>query len=264
MTTSKKFVFVFIILIIFACFLIFLSPFSNKPSQNPNNTDGPLKAAIVDQLSISQPNGTFVETSIAVLNTSGFEAYYFGGENVTVDFYRDLPSYDFDLIIFRVHSTGECSAENAPPWVVFFSNEPYNEAKHFSEQMAGQVVRVRFVGEESDSYFGITPLFVKDCLNGRFSDAVIIAMGCDGLKYTSMADAFVQKGAEVYIGWDEDVFAHHTDLATTHLLQCLIIQRLTIAQAIAETRNKVGPDPAFNSKLTFTPITATLYVIPES
>jgi len=76
MTTSEKFVFVFVIFIIFTCLLIFLSPFSNKPSQNPSHTDGSLKAAIVDQLSISQPNETFVETSLAILNTSGFEAYY--------------------------------------------------------------------------------------------------------------------------------------------------------------------------------------------
>lgn len=264
MTTSKRFVYVFIALLIFVCFLIFLFPFSNKPSQNPNHTDGSLKAAIVDHLSISQPNKTFVETSMATLNTAGFEVHYFARENVTVDFYRNLPSYDFDLIIFRVHSTGECSAENAPAWVVFFTGEPYSETTHFNEQMASQVVRVRFVGEQSDRYFGITPLFVKDCMNGRFSDTVIIAMGCDGLKHTSMADAFVQKGAKVYIGWDGDVFAHHTDLATTHLLQCLIKNRLTIAQAIAETNNKVGPDPSFNSKLRFTPIKETLYVIPHS
>jgi hypothetical protein len=261
----KGFVYVLVVLLVFACFLIFLFfPFSNKPFQNPNQTSTSLKAAIVDQLSISQPNETFVETSRAILTTTSFEVHYFTGENVTVDFYRNLPSYNFDLIIFRVHSTGECSAENAPAWVVFFTGEPYSETKYWSEQLGGQVVSVRFVQEASEKYFGITPFFIRDCMNGKFNDTVIIAMGCDGLKYTSMADAFVQKGAKVFIGWDGPVFAHHTDIATTHLLQCLLTKRLTIAEAITDTRKEVGPDPSSESKLTFTPVSATLYVIPQS
>lgn len=61
--------------------------------------------------------------------------------------------------------------------------------------------------------------------NRRFKNTVIIAMGCDGLKYTSMAEAFVQKGAKAYISWTGDVSPSHTDQATTHLLQQLITEK---------------------------------------
>lgn len=263
MTTKKRFAYLFVVLLVLACFLIFLSSFSNQPSQTPSQTDTSLKAAIVDHLSITQPNETFVETSMAILNTAGFDVYYFGGENVTVDFYRNLPSYNFDLIILRVHSTGETSAENDPGLVVFFTSEPYSETRHFGEQMAGQVVAVRFVEEESDRYFGITPLFVRDCVNGRFNDTVTIVMGCDGLRHTSMAEAFILRGAKVYFGWDGPVMADHTDLATIYLLRYLVIDRLTIAETLAETRNEVGPDPILKSILVFYPISATLYTIPN-
>jgi len=137
--------------------------------------------------------------------------------------------------------------EDAPPWVVFFSGEPYSEAKQFSEQMAGQVVRVRFVGEESNGYFGITPLFVKQKMNGKFSKTAIIMMGCDGLKHY----------------WDGTVSAEHADTATIHLLKHLLPERITVAEAIVKTREEAEPDPIFEGQMMFYPIYAAAYTIPE-
>jgi len=88
-------------------------------------------------------------------------------------------------------------------------------------------------------------------------------MGCDGLKYTSMAEAFIEKGAKVYISWNGFVDAAHTDLATAHLLQNLVTKKQTIKQAVTDTMNKVGPDPTYESILLYYPDKAENYVIPN-
>jgi hypothetical protein len=93
-------------------------------------------------------------------------------------------------------------------------------------------------------------------MNGKFQNTVIIMMGCQGLENTLMAQAFIQKGAKVYISWNQWVTATHTDTATTHLLQHLITEKQTIKQAIENTIKEIGPDPAYNSLLTYYPLEA--------
>jgi hypothetical protein len=245
--------------LILICFLAYYH--LNTPNQTvfaPTN-----KAAIVDHLSISQPNQTFVENVTAILEQAGYNVSYFKGEDVTVDFYRNLPMQGFSLIILRVHSTATSATDYLPNWVVFFTSEPHSTMKYVIEQMNGELVVVRFAQEGSPEYFGITPLFVKRRMNGNFSNATIIIMGCEGLKDYSMAEAFYEKGAKVYMGWDGPVTADHTDTTTIHLLKHLLLERTTVAKAIFETRKEVGPDPKFQGQIMFYPILAAPYTIPK-
>ncbi len=64
----------------------------------------PFTAAIVDQLSLTQPNPEFIGQARGLLAQAGYLVDYYPGEQVTVDFYRDLPTRNYDLIILRVHS----------------------------------------------------------------------------------------------------------------------------------------------------------------
>lgn len=231
-------------------------------STNPNvDHTSQLKAAIIDHLSISQPNQTFVHTATRVLNTAGFTVYYYagGGQKSDVDFYRDLPTRGFKLIVFRVHSALHAGGES--DFVVFFTSEEYSSGRYFWDEYYGRLVICQFHTGEQEKYFGISPLFVKDAMNGRFDNTIVIVMGCDGLTYTSMAEAFDEKGAKVYISWNGPVAATHTDLATIQLLQNLFTGSHTIEQAVAETMNEIGPDPAYESKLTFYPSEAQNYVV---
>jgi len=262
MKTKPKTIILIIFILTVLGFLIYISPKQTYEPANENPTGN--KAAIIDQLSISQPNQTFVENATAILEQAGYQVHYFKGEDVTVDFYRNLPSQGFTFIVFRVHSTGECAAENVSlNWVVFFTSESYSQMTYVTEQIAGELVYVRFAREDSPMYFGITPLFVKQRMNGNFSNTAIIMMGCDGLKYYSMAEALYQKGAKVYISWDGPVTAEHTDTATISLLKHLLIERITVAEAIVKTREDVGPDPTFKSEIMFYPIYAAPYTIPK-
>lgn len=239
----------------------------NPPSTKSDNNqfESPPKAAIVDHLSLTVPNQTFVETATNTLKQAGFIVDYYPGEEVTVEFYINLPTHKYDIVILRVHSSahGRAGQEVA---VSLFTSERVNMTKYVYEQQTDQLVEATFSGEEREKgiiYFGITPLFITYSMRGRFSNTVIIMMGCEGLHNPLMAIAFVEKGAKAYISWNGSVLASHTDLATTHLLQHLLIQKQTLEKAVRETMQDVGPDPAYKSELLHYPLEAGDYTAPS-
>jgi hypothetical protein len=217
-----------------------------------SSTDRTPKIAIVDQLSIQWPDPAFNQTIQGILNQTGFKVDYYPSEDVTVDFYRSLPSHNYRLVIFRVHSTSETGSTGLPPWVVFFTSENYSDVEHVSEQLDMRLVYVKFPNI-TQLYFGITPTFVQNSMEGRFNGATIIAMGCEGLNHTTMADAFIQKGAKAFISYNGPVSEMYTDNATVYLLRHLVTENQTIQDAVKETMNEVGPDPQYKSILMFYP-----------
>jgi hypothetical protein len=59
------------------------------------------KAPIVDQLYPLEPNQAFIDKTTSDLENSGFQVDYYRGDEITVDFYRSLPTLGYKLIIFR-------------------------------------------------------------------------------------------------------------------------------------------------------------------
>ena len=220
-------------------------------SQHPSNSSN--KVAIVDHLSLSAPNQTFVDASITILKNAGYTVDYYEGEEVTVDFYRDLATHGYVLIVLRVHAA---LYKGFSPPLALFTSEPYSKMTYINEQLTDQISRVGFYTDNQSAYFGIYPNFIRRSMNGGFDDATIIMMGCDGLtqlrnglSYTGMAEAFIEKGAKVYISWSGSVLGSHTDYATIHLLQHLITQKQTVKDAVTATMEEVGPDPQYKSQL---------------
>jgi len=241
------------LLIILICHTIYSL---SHPSNINTSQALPPKAAIVDQLSLFQPNQSFIQTATDFLETAGFSVDYYKSEEVTVEFYRNLPTHNYDLIILRVHSA--LRADMGPP-VALFTSEPYSKTKHVQEQLTEQVVRVTFYESEDSEgslYFGIRPEFVKQSMKGSFQNTRIIMMGCNGLTDPYMAEAFIEKGAGVYISWSNSVLASHTDLATLYLLRHFVVERRTLRGAIRETFKEVGFDPSYGSLLIYYPFEA--------
>jgi hypothetical protein len=209
------------------------------------------KAAIVDQLSLTFPNQTFIETATNILKQAGYSVDYYSGEAVTVNFYRNLPKHGYKIIILRVHSALGWYGE--PP-VCLFTSEPYSQDRFIYEQLTDQLTRAYYnVSGEGKYYFGILPEFIRSSMNGKFEKAIVFMMGCNGLSYIDMAKAFTDKGAKVYIGWYNSVSVSHTDTATVKLLQHYLIEKLTLKQSIQETFKEVGLDPAYKSLLVYYP-----------
>jgi len=224
---------------------------------NPSQTfiTGEPKAAIVDQGSLSPtagPNPYFIENVTNTLNQSGYAVDYYSGEKVTVDFYRNLPTHGYSIIILRVHSAPLIRDGEEIPLINLFTSEPYSTSSHFSEQLNDELVKAVYY-EGSPEYFAIPPSFIKNRMQGTFNNATIIMMGCDGLKYPSTAQAFIEKGAKAYISWNGPVSATHTDQATMNLLQHLLIQNQTIKESINQTLNETGYDPTYFTQLKYYP-----------
>jgi hypothetical protein len=226
----------------------------------PENPNPKLKAAIVDQLSLTAPSETFAQTAAAILTQANYTVDYFSGEKVTVNFFRNLPAGGYALIILRVHSA--VGANNSPP-LALFTSEPLDSRKHVNEQLTDQLQGVVFLPYRpgDKTYFGIPPKFIKISMKGELSNSLIIAMGCDGLTYTDMAQAFIEKGAKAYISWNGSVSASHTDQAATQLLKHIVTEGQTISQAVENTAREVGPDEAYNSVLKYYPLASGKYAI---
>jgi hypothetical protein len=215
------------------------------------NGEGKPQAAIVDQLYNLQPNEALISEVTQQLEDYGFGVDLYKGDEVTVDFYRDLPSYGYSLVIFRVHSGILGPQGRMIERTRLFTNEPYSETKHVTEQLTEQLVKAR-INEHYPWVFGIESRFIKASTEGRFRDTVVIVMGCATLYLDDMAEAFIQKGASTYLGWDATVGLGHIDKATSTLITNLCAD-LTIHKAVAETMNVVGPDPDYFAYLRYYP-----------
>ena len=218
---------------------------------------GPPSAAIVDQLSLTFPNEEFVQEATAKLEAAGYTVDYYPGEEVTVNFYRRLPTRGYDLILFRSHADRlltETPAGELVDEVILFTSEPYTTERYQSDQANNDLVIARY-REGGEPYFGIGAGFIDNGDNGAgdYDGATIIMMGCEGLLSERTAEAFVARGAEVYISWDETVSAAHTDAATDVLLQYLLIEGLSAGDAVARTMAELGPDPFYGSELAVYP-----------
>ena len=211
------------------------------------------KAAIVNQLSLTQPNPDFVSSARSLLAEAGYLVDYFAGEQVTVDLYRSLPQRDYDMIILRVHAgiTTEVDASSGErtetEYVSLFTGEPYTPGKYPDEEL-NRLGRARYY-EDADPLFGIGPDFVTDSMEGRFNDTLIVMMGCDGLRAQRTAQAFLDKGAQAFVSWTQPVSASHTDAATQRLLERLLIEGQPTSEAVRQTAAELGPDPAYDGEL---------------
>jgi hypothetical protein len=228
-------------------------------SQSPTDHVGNATAAIIDQLSASfQENEQFTANVTKELEDYGFEVDVFQGNNITVDFYRRLPTYGYRLIIFRAHSGILEQDGEVVPRTVLFTNEEYRESRYALEQVYGQLT-MGGACQGCPMMFGIAPEFVSaqsvvgqaTDMEGRFDDTVIVMMGCSGIALPDLAEAFVDRGASIYLAWDRSVELHYVDEATPYLISQLCSEELTFREAANNTMDVIGPDPNHGAELQF-------------
>jgi hypothetical protein len=238
----------FSLLILFGSVFLFLTYQSQDIPTEIQSSQ--LKAVIVDQLSLTSPNQRFVDEARDLLKQAGYTVDYISGEKVTVDCYRELQVSGYQMIILRVH----CGHSPEKQTISFFTSETYSETGHLDDQWADRLHRNFFVYPPTDGdpgYFSITPLFVEQSMKGSFNDTTIVMMGCYGLEYPGMAEAFIQRGAKAYISWNGSVASDHTDQATINLLKHLVTQKQPVGQAVDNTMKEVGEDPEYKSALSY-------------
>ncbi len=220
-------------------------------SHNPPNLPN-LKAAIVDQLYTTYPNENFTTEVKGALEAYGFQVDVYQGSEVTVDLYRNLPSYDYKLIILRSHTGIMESAQEVIQAASLFTNEPYNQVKYPLEQFDDRLMKVRAT-EDSPFFFGIRPTFIFKSMEGRFHNTVVIVAGCSVLNDNILALTFTLKGASAFLGWDASVGLDYVDKATISLVKNLLSEKRTIKKAVDVTMATDGPDPEHQAYLRYFP-----------
>ncbi len=227
----------------------------------------PPKAAIVDQLGsaslgvgIREENQTFIEAATNMLHQR-FDTVDYYSDNATVEQYAALASRGYGMILWRGHSALDLSAN----YIALSATNKYGSINYDDYLDSDRLTLCNITGDQN-LYFGITPTFISQVMNGRFQDTVIFLMSCNGLNpgYLKTAQAFEEKGAKVIISWDNWVSSSDNDGAAELLLQHLINENNTIAQAVSKIPPVSSPDFG-RTQLGYSPHNSAVsnYLIPD-
>jgi len=214
---------------------------------------GNSKAAIVDQLSTFKENEAFITEVTRELEDYGFEVDLYQGDEITVDFYRGLPSYGYKLIVFRAHSGILEWEEQTHYKTTLFTNEEFRWDKHQVDVVHDRLFMAS-IAEDYPWVFSISPKFISESMTEEFDDTVIIMMGCEGIYLPDLAEAFIDKGASAYLAWDASVDLDYVDEATPCLIRQLCSAKATIKEAVDSTMVDIGPDPKYGAELQYYPL----------
>jgi hypothetical protein len=141
--------------------------------------------------------------------------------------------------------TGESESQG---FIALFTNEPYDGVAHLEEQQQQRLGKSYYT-RGGDALFSIQPEFIERSMKGKFDGAVILIMGCEGLRTERTAQAFLNKGASAVVSWSDSVSAEHTDAATELLLDKLRDPRVRLEDVVARTAAEMGPDPFYGAEL---------------
>ena len=242
--------------------------------------DGVQRAVIIDQLYKQIPNELFHEQASQLLEDAGYQVDIFTTEDITVDFYKELPSMNYQYIVIRTHSADDKTNSS----VALFTGEEYTEDNYISEQLSGHVAKgtplqltvFRTGGESSDwnvfnfshrelissfvretqnreEFFLITPKLVSELMVGKFPGSTILIGGCDSLSNTSLAESLIGRGASTIIGWDDTIDNFRNDADMLVFLEANLKNDMEIPEAVDFTTNnrEWGNDVVYNAKLAY-------------
>ena len=198
------------------------------------------KAAIIDQLARDIPNLQYQNKTMSYLLDAGYDVDLYTTEDITIDFYKELPSMDYEFIVLRSHSL---AIYDKKPSEWLFSGEKYSNKVHIAESLSGHLSPgVPFVVTEDQTitysealkerYFMIGSKFIDESMVGQFPGTVIILGGCETMPHELLAEALVKRGASSVIGWNELIGSASNDRVITSLLEKILVYGLKIDEAI--------------------------------
>ncbi len=215
--------------------------YCDAPNPYATSSTSP-RIALIDQISFPFQNPDIIENVSTLASQAGYGFDYYAPDKVTLDMMVNLPRMGYSMIILRTHG-----GDSQIPAITV--SDPYSQYGRLSDQLQNRLAAVNLNGS---SYFGILPGFITQVMCGQFPGTLILSMGCATLSNTDLAGAFVKKGARAFIGWDRAVDLTRTDQAFELLVQFLL-QGNGVAGAVQKTALSVGPDPTFNSTLSYYP-----------
>ena len=210
-----------------------------------------LRCAIIDQFS-DATDRPFVTQATEILNNYGFQVDVFPKDDITVDLYRRLPCYGYNLIILRVHAGVLENEAGRRESIWLFTAEPYQRMRYYMAQLRNQVT-VAKPSDTGDIVFAVGARFIGECSASDYAGTTVINMGCAGYYTDELARAFVDDGAACYIGWDASVELGYADDATVLLVDKVCAGELTVSEAVNTTMEEKGLDPTGRAMLKYYP-----------
>jgi len=225
-------------------------------NQNPSQ----LRAAIIDQIHDQIPNYEFQTNATRMLEDAGYQVDLYTTKDITVEFYKKLPSMNYNFILIRTHG-GEGNPDEEYP-TRLFTGEKYVTEKYTVDQLSGQVgYGFPFYDEDltqfqessenlyDHAYFTIGSKLVKEGMVGTFPNSIIIIGGCQSARSHDLVEALIQRGADQVLGWESTIGVIDNDKAMTLLLEDIFVNKVTLRDAVAKINKELIQDFEFVSLL---------------
>jgi hypothetical protein len=218
-------------------------------------------AVIIDQLHDSIPNLYFQEKATQYLELAGYQVDIFTTQDITIDFYKNLPSMNYKYIVIRTHGLEDPKYNNG---TFLFTGEKYSVNKFIPEQLSGQVgkgapiyelERSQIKEEELDlderMYFLVGSKLVDELMVGKFPDSVILIGGCESVRNKDLAKSLILRGASEIVGWDRTIGSIENDRIMLAFLEKTLVDKEKIQDAVIELNDKYSSDLQFSSELNY-------------
>jgi len=228
---------------------------TSSPDKQPRQL-----AAIIDQMQDSIPNESFQQKAQQYLESAGYDVDVYTTEDITVDFYKKLPSMNYEFIYIRTHSAEMVELEKS---TFLFTGEKYDINKHISEQLTGhvsrgipiydQIVIDEIIKEDlplpDKTYFTIGSKLIDELMIGEFPQSVIIIGGCESVRTKDLANSLISRGASAVIGWDSSINYIENDQVMSALLEEVLINKTGFYDAIVSVMQEFGSGLQYSSNL---------------
>jgi len=215
------------------------------------------KAVIIDQLHTDFPNETFQENATKILTEAGYEVDLVVTDDITVDFYKQLPSMNYEFIVMRSHSLA-IYGDKPSSWI--FTGEKYEAGRYTQEQLSGilspgvpfrqgQISQMMQSDAKSERLFMIGSKMIDEMMTGQFPGTNIILGGCDTLSNGFLAEALVKRGASSVVGWNGLVELRDNDAVMLSLLDDIFNENLEISDAVDSVMDEYDGKTYYGTKL---------------
>jgi len=222
--------------------------------------DGIPKAVIIDQLYNDYPNERYRNEVTEMLSKAGYKVDIVETAEVTLEFYKQLPSMNYKIIIFRGHSLGESNGVTKS--ASLFTGEIYNHHKYIKEQFLDQVaIGVPYLFSElretggvgsqpaNHTYFVVGSKMVDELMVGNFDESIIILAGCETMEGTLLADSLLKRGASDVIGWNGLIGVYNNDMVIKFLINKTLANGLDIGEAVDYMNEQIDGQVVYDTTI---------------
>jgi len=199
------------------------------------------RAVIIDQLHNDKPNKNFQQNVTNYLESAGYEVDLYTTDDITVNFYKKLPSLNYEFIVIRTHSLGIGEVEESSS---LFTGEIHTRYDHVQDQISGIIgYGVPFLPREVEelggfealkdqTFFVVGSKFIDELMLGTFPKSKIILAGCETTEGNHLAKSLLSRGASEVVGWDGLVHSRQNDEIIMQVLEETLVNGIELEDAV--------------------------------